>query len=72
MKSNLIKDTTREEREKIVREAMSCSGGVGCDDCSGCGVFGTGDPIDLYKAYIDGEKELREVAKEVNFSYIHN
>jgi len=70
MKSILICDTTREEREKIVREALSCGGG-GCENCSGCGVFGAGDPIELYRPYIDGEKELREVAREVNFGYIH-
>lgn len=69
MKSILIKDTTREEREKIVLDAMSCGGG-GCENCSGCGVFGAGDPLDLYRPYIDGKVELKDVAKEINFGYI--
>ena len=37
MKSVLIKDTTRAQREEIVRRAL-CDGG--CDGCSGCGNLG--------------------------------
>ncbi|MBQ3222313.1 MAG: hypothetical protein IJC54_00960 [Clostridia bacterium] len=70
MRSILIKDTTREEREQIVREALSCGSGGGCENCSGCGVFGAGDPLDLYKPYIDGEKELRDVTRDIQFGYI--
>ena len=33
MKSILIKDTTREEREQIIRESLDCGGG-GCENCS--------------------------------------
>ena len=71
MRSILIKDTTREEREKIVLDAMKCGNDVGCENCSGCGVFGSGDPLDLYKPYIDGEKELNEVTQGLIVSYIH-
>ena len=39
MKSVLIKDTTRAQREEIVRRAL-CDGG--CDGCSGCGYLGGG------------------------------
>lgn len=39
MKSVLIKDTTRAQREEIVRRAL-CDGG--CDGCSGCGNLGGG------------------------------
>lgn len=56
----LIKDTTREEREKIIKEALSCGSG-GCDACSGCGVFGGVDPNEMYQPYIDGEMEIREI-----------
>lgn len=72
MKSLLIADTTREERERIVREAMRCESANSCEECTGCGVLGAGDPMDLYKPYIDGEVELRDVAKERKFSYIQN
>ena len=47
MSSILIKDTTREERQKIVEEAL----GDGCG--IGCGYESTG--ID-YQLYIDGKK----------------
>ena len=39
----LIKNTTREQREKIVKESLSCGGG-GCEDCKACGAYGAGDP----------------------------
>lgn len=53
MEELLIKNTTREQREKIIREAL------GCDDCSDCGVE---DPFEMYQPYIDGEKELSEIS----------
>ncbi|MCR5764519.1 MAG: hypothetical protein K6G09_00930 [Treponema sp.] len=52
MQSILIKDTTREQREQIVRDSL----GDGYD--VGCGYESTG--ID-YQLYIDGKKELREL-----------
>ncbi len=33
-KSILIKDTTKEEREMIVKNSMDCGGG--CENCSSC------------------------------------
>ena len=36
MKSILIKDTTREEREEIVKRALWGSCGAECEFCSGC------------------------------------
>ncbi len=51
--SILIKDTTREERERIVAESL--------EDFTGCGAESTG--ID-YQLYIDGIKELRELNME--------
>ena len=61
MKSLLVKDTTREEREEIVRKALTC--GDGCDNCDGC-ALGAGDPMLMYQPYIDGKMELREFTDE--------
>ena len=61
MKSTLIKDTTREERLKIIQEALNCDDSAGCENCSGCGVFGAGDPFDMYRDYINGTREIAEI-----------
>ena len=53
MKSILIKDTTKEEREKIVADALGC--GSDCSMCCACG----GMEID-YQQYIDGKKEIAQ------------
>lgn len=66
MKSTLIKDTTREERLKIIQEALNCDDSAGCENCSGCGVFGAGDPFDMYHDYIDGKREI----KEINMAFV--
>lgn len=58
MKSLLIKDTTRDERFEIVREAL----GNDCD-CEGI------DFSDMYDDYIDGKKELADIHRE--FSQKH-
>ena len=70
MSDFLIKNTTREQREQIVRKSLSC-GGDGCENCSGCGVYGASDPYDMYLPYIDGVKEIAEITKEFNARYIH-
>lgn len=62
MSSILIKDTTKEEREKIVAESIGNISAT-CDGCSP-GI------IEMYQAYIDGKKELREVNMEFNARYI--
>lgn len=36
MKSILIKDTTREERIRIVHQALRGACGIDCEFCSGC------------------------------------
>ena len=46
----LIKNTTREQREQIVNDALGIVDGL-CDGCSQ-GI------ISMYDAYIDGLKEL--------------
>ena len=62
MKSYLIKDTTREEREQIVADAL-----VNIDaSCDGC----MPGLAEMYQAYIDGEMELRECNAAFNARYV--
>lgn len=60
--SILIQDTTREERERIVRESIGYMESA-CDGCS-AGL------TDMYQDYIDGKKELREINMEFNARYV--
>ena len=60
MQSILIKDTTREQREQIIKDSL----GDGWD--VGCGYESTG--ID-YQLYIDGKKELRELNAEAQCGF---
>ena len=62
MKSVLIADTTREEREKIVAESIGNIDGL-CDGCSP-------GLLKMYQDYIDGRKELREINMEFHARYI--
>ena len=59
-RSVLIKDTTREERIRIVAEGLGWCGDGSCEQCSGCSL-GAGSLEAMYAPYIDGELELREV-----------
>ena len=52
MKSLLIRDTTEEERRKIVEESLGFMGA--CDDC----MMGLAD---MYDDYIYGIRELEEI-----------
>ena len=61
MKSLLIADTTRQERERIVAESIGNIEGA-CDGCRP-GV------IEMYQDYIDGRKELRQINMEFNARY---
>lgn len=65
MKSILIKDTTKEERQKIVAQSLAVCGGA-CDFCNGCENLGGGRIETLYEAYINGEKEIKEINAEYN------
>ena len=56
MKSILIKDTTREERERIVADSIGNINGY-CDGCA-AGL------AEMYQDYIDGRKEIREINME--------
>ena len=62
MKSLLIADTTREEREQIVAESIGNIDGA-CDGCSP-GLIG------MYQDYIEGRRELREINMEFNARYM--
>ena len=62
MNSILIRDTTREERERIVAESIGNISGL-CDGCSP-GI------IEMYQDYIDGRKELREINAEFRAGYM--
>ncbi len=68
MKSILIKDTTKEEREQIIRDSMDCGGGCGCENCSSCWLGG-GSPWDIYQDYIDGNREIREINADYMETY---
>ena len=67
--SILIKDTTREERERIVAQALSACGGS-CEFCNGCDNLGGGSIEDIYRPYIEGEKEIAEINAEYKARYV--
>ena len=62
MKSLLIKDTTREERERIVAYSVGNIDGL----CDGCGP----GLLNMYQDYIEGRKELREINMEFRRNYV--
>ena len=70
MKSLLIKDTTREERIRIVHEALWGACGIDCEFCSGCDNRGGGRIEAIYQPYIDGIKEIREINAEYNAPFV--
>lgn len=62
MEGNLIKDTTREERQKIVEESL---GNISAN-CDGC----MAGLAEMYQDYIDGKREIRDINMEFNARYI--
>lgn len=60
--SLLIKDTTKEEREKIVAESLGAMEGS-CDGCAS-------GLADMYQDYIDGKRELREINMAFRTGYV--
>lgn len=58
--SILIKDTTREEREAIIRRSLSGCGEGSCENCGSCSL-GAGDPYEIYGPYIEGKEEIMEI-----------
>ncbi|MCD7928895.1 MAG: hypothetical protein LUF86_01900 [Clostridiales bacterium] len=69
MKSTLIRDTTKEERREIIRKSLDCGSG-GCENCSSC-CLGGGDPWEMYRPYIEGEKEIAEINAEYVANFLH-
>ncbi len=69
MKSIKIKDTTREERIRIVRESLSACGGT-CEGCNGCDNLGGGDVDAFFQPYIDGVKEIAELNAEYRRPFV--
>lgn len=61
MSSVLIKDTTREERKKLVNGALAIS----MLDCKAP----TDEDMKLFNKYIDGEMEIAEVKKKLIEKY---
>lgn len=70
MKSVLIKDTTREERIEIVRQALYGDCGTDCEFCSGCDIRGGGRTESIYQPYIDGLKEISEINAEYTAPFV--
>lgn len=62
MKSYLIKDTTRQEREQIVADALGNISGS-CDGCA-AGL------VDMYDDYIDGKMELKDINMAFRANYV--
>lgn len=52
MKSNLIQDTTKQERIELIRAWIPIDDGT--DDCDI-------DLFEMYRDYIDGKKEIAEI-----------
>lgn len=59
--SILIKDTTCEERERIVAESIGNVNG----SCDGC----MAGLADMYQDYIDGKREIKDINLEFRASY---
>ena len=59
--SILIKDTTREERERIVAESIGNINGA-CDGCAS-------GLADMYQDYIDGKREIRDINMSFKANY---
>ncbi|MDO4477577.1 MAG: purine biosynthesis protein PurH [Lachnospiraceae bacterium] len=60
--SLLIADTTREEREAIVRESL---GNIEAD-CDGC----MAGLAEMYQDYIDGKMEIRDINMAFQARYV--
>lgn len=62
MKSILIKDTTKEEREQIIADSVGNIDGL-CDGCSP-------GLLRMYEDYIEGRKELQEINMEFRSNFV--
>jgi len=59
--SILIKDTSREERERIVAESIGNING----SCDGC----MAGHAEMYQDYIDGKREIRDINMDFHTQY---
>lgn len=57
MESTLIKDTTKSQRIELIKSWMPVEDGL--EDCDI-------DLFDMYKDYIDGKREIREINESFN------
>ena len=62
MKSYLIADTTRDEREQIVADSVGNIDGL-CDGCMR-GI------VDMYDDYIEGKRELKDINRAFSARYV--
>lgn len=62
MAGYLIKDTTREERQKIVEESL---GNISAN-CDGC----MAGLAEMYEDYINGIREIRDINMEFNARFV--
>ncbi len=60
MESTLIKDTTKQQRIELIKSWMPQEDGL--DDCEI-------DLFDMYKDYIDGKREIREINESFKPTY---
>lgn len=60
MESTLIKDTTKQQRIELIKSWVPHDDGL--DDCDI-------DLFDMYKDYIDGKREIREINESFNANY---
>lgn len=60
MESTLIKDTTKQQRIELIKSWLPQDDGL--DDCEI-------DLFDMYKDYIDGKREIREINESFNATY---
>lgn len=69
VQSILIKDTTKEERIRIVNRALAACG-TECEFCNGCDNLGGGIAESMYQPYIDGKKEISEINAEYRSRFV--
>lgn len=65
MQSILIKDTTREERIRIVNQSLQVCGQT-CEFCNGCDNLGGGLVDSYFQPYIDGRKRNFRMKRRVS------
>ena len=57
-----IENSTREERQAVIREMFKCI--ADCDACGLCRVFRGKEPEIAYQDYIEGKRSFVEISME--------